>query len=160
MTLFSPLANDKEIMPASLGFHVFVHNRSTDLTYFEGFDVSMGQQTNVAFKREVSTKIPQPHSKCVLDIGSVNSIFTKLFLQNNLIYKQKYCYNYCYQRKVIDQCGCYDVTFPRFTLGKPPCLSAVKIFCHLSLYNSFFDTEFIKNCTEECPGEKILFFFN
>jgi hypothetical protein len=93
----------------NIGLHVFVHNKTHRPSYFEGFDVSVDTQTDLTIERTFIERQPAPYSNCVEDPASYGSIFTNMFSRNNLTYKQTQCYEYCYQRKLVDTCGCKHI---------------------------------------------------
>jgi hypothetical protein len=88
----------------SLGAQVFIHNRTIIPSAYQGFAVPIGTQTEIAVNRQYVEKMPKPYSDCISDIESFNSVFTKHFVKNNITYRQKSCFEYCYQRRVIDRC--------------------------------------------------------
>ena len=83
-----------------------IHNKTVLPNYSRGLSVSMGIQSYVTINRARSVSLPKPYSSCVEenDLKSYNSIFTHFFAENKLQYSQVDCYNYCYQRKVVDKC--------------------------------------------------------
>ncbi len=77
---------------SSKGAHVYINNASFKPTFFDGYDVSVKAQTNLAVSREIATTLPKPHGSCVQDIGSFGSIFTDMFKQTGIYYSQKRCF--------------------------------------------------------------------
>jgi hypothetical protein len=93
------------------GLHVFIHNKSETPTYFEGFEVSVDTWTDVQVRRTFTEQLPQPFSACEDDFANYGSIFTDMFTEKGLTYSQTHCFEYCYQRKVVDTCGCESLPF-------------------------------------------------
>jgi hypothetical protein len=137
------------------GAHIFVHNKSIVPAYFEGFDVPIGTAANIVIGREYASKQPRPFSSCVDNIEMYASPFMSVFTKNKLAYRQKDCFNYCYQRKVVDTCRCYYLAFPQLTYGVQPCTSFTAYTCAINLFSEFFKSgEVITNCTSECINNK------
>ncbi len=88
------------------GVHVFIHNKSETPTFFEGFDVSVDTMTDVMVRRTFIDRLPAPYSDCSDNIANYGSVFTKMFTEKGLTYRQSHCYEYCFQRKLTDLCGC------------------------------------------------------
>jgi len=49
------------------GMRVFIHNKSEDADFNEGFEIGTGQSFNVEVKRTFNKQFPAPNSKCLLE---------------------------------------------------------------------------------------------
>lgn len=145
--------NSYKELATSRGFHITIHNKTLRPVFFQGVDVAVGAETNLAMSREFYSKMPKPYSDCVANIESFGSIFTDAFAQNNLIYSQTFCQILCYNRRLTEVCGCYDTSYPLLTFGKPPCVNATQLSCDIALFQQFFQYEAATNCSQECPIE-------
>jgi hypothetical protein len=92
----------------SLGAQIFINNRSVIPFYGEGVAVAVGTQTNIAVHRVVSSRKSKPYSDCVEDIGKYGSVFTDAFLKQGVKYRQMDCFNYCYQRAIVNNCSWFN----------------------------------------------------
>ena len=90
----------------SKGVRVFIHNQTNTPSYFEGFDAAVDHMVDVKVQRIYTERLPDPYSNCVEDISNFGSIFTETFSEKNLTYRQSYCFEFCYQRRVTDLCKC------------------------------------------------------
>jgi hypothetical protein len=108
--------------------------------------------------KEYVIRLPKPYGTCVLNenndeiLKQVDSVFVRLFKEHNITYSQEECHNYCYQRRLLEVCGCYDTSSPLLKQGKPPCATLVQFSCHMKLYGQFIENELVKNCSDECPS--------
>jgi hypothetical protein len=150
LELYLPEPTDYYSFPTSLGCHVFINNKSVIASYFEGLDIPVGAQSNIAITRVFTNRQPKPYSQCVSDQDlSGYSTLTKIFSDRGLKYRRHDCFNYCYQRKVVEVCDCWDLDYPLVQFDKQPCVSLSQFRCTFGLYNKFFADEVVANCTDE-----------
>jgi hypothetical protein len=90
----------------SKGVHVYINSKSDTLTSFDGFDVSVDTMTDIVVRRKLTERLPAPYSSCVSHITTFGSIFTKMFTEKNMSYRQSSCFEFCFQRKLTETCGC------------------------------------------------------
>jgi hypothetical protein len=88
------------------GVHVFIHNKTDRPSYFEGFDVSVDTMTDITVRRTFTERLPEPYSGCVKNIANHGSVFTSMFTEIGLTYKRSKCFEFCFQRMVVDSCKC------------------------------------------------------
>jgi hypothetical protein len=141
---------DFEAFSSSLGVHLAVHNQSYTPSIFDGFDVAVDTETNVAVSKVISKRLPKPYSECINDISTLGSVFTNFYTQNNMTYSQNDCLDYCYNRAVTVKCNCYDTTFGKMTFDKPPCTTYEQFKCRLELITNFFSSPNSTTCFVEC----------
>ncbi len=53
---------------------VFIHNKSADANFNEGFEIGTGQSFNVEVKRTFNKQLPAPNSKCLLDTSESKGV--------------------------------------------------------------------------------------
>jgi len=139
------------------GAHIFIHNSSIIPRESEGFDLSTKTRTNIAIKRIFSNRIPQPYSNCINLNGSFNSLVYNILVNSKYLYRQRDCYDLCYQLNTVRKCNCYDTRLIKLneTYHKlnEPCLSAKEIECLLSTYNEYLDGKLNSECSQLCPFE-------
>jgi hypothetical protein len=89
-------------LSSNYGVHVNVHNKTISPSYFQGIDVDVGKETSIVVTKQLSYRLPPPYGKCTEDLAAFNSTLVNIFTKNNRYYRQRYCYNYCYQRKLVE----------------------------------------------------------
>jgi hypothetical protein len=151
LELYLPEPTNYYSFPTSLGCHVFLNNKSVAISYYEGFDLPIGAQSNVAISRVFTRRQHTPFNECVRqDNLSERSTLTKIFADNNLQYRRTDCFHYCYQRRLVEVCGCWDLDYPLSTFGDTqPCVTYADFNCTFEFYNVFFAGEVIQNCTQD-----------
>lgn len=122
----------------SSGAHIFVNNKTVKPLMYEGIDVPTGVHTNIAINRFLSKQIPHPYSSCLSNLKDFNSTFVRLIMESNYTYRQKDCFDLCYQRFIMENCGCYDLNIANLNLSYFPCLSSEQLLCTLKYYEIFF----------------------
>ncbi len=137
----------------SVGAHVRVHNKTVVPSFLEGYLAAPNTQTNFQVGRVISSSLPHPYSDCIDDPASYDSVFTRAFASNNITYRQKDCYNYCYQRRVVDNCHCYDPSFSMMTFNSQACSNFSQFYCIGKTFDTFFALYAATNCTADCPKE-------
>lgn len=55
-----------------------------------------GKLVNVEIKKTIDTKVPKPYSNCTESINPDTSHLVKEIFEKNVTYRQKYCYEMCY----------------------------------------------------------------
>jgi len=84
-----------------------------------GITVPTGMQTDINVSTSFVYHLNQPYSNCLSDPVDYtqNSVLQRLknnfTLSNGItqVYKQSYCLKVCLQQYIINQCGCYDLSF-------------------------------------------------
>jgi hypothetical protein len=148
------------------GLHVVVHNQSvTPLIEAEGIQVPTGQETNVAVKRTFINKLGPPYSQCKYKLMStvedLDSLLPSWILNefNSTTYRQKNCFNLCYQTKIIIDCNCTDPKFVYPVLNRTkisfvgPCKNKTQNECLAASLAQFLNNPISKDCSKYCPLE-------
>jgi hypothetical protein len=94
LKLYIASADDFSSFKTGNGAHIYIHNKSTKPSFFNGFDVPVNADTTLIVKKEFSTALAQPYTNCVSDSSSYGSIFTNMFVKNKMEYTQKECLKY------------------------------------------------------------------
>jgi hypothetical protein len=97
------------------GMRVIVHNQTVrPFANEDGVDVPTSMQTNLAIRRTFVRHLPTPYSSCIDDttaqLNARAQELKRLYLLNS--YDQKFCIKTCIQNRIIDECGCYDPSYP------------------------------------------------
>lgn len=141
------------------GIRIVVHNQTdSPFTINSGITIKPGAKTYVGVNREFINKLNKPYSDCLTDLtpptgNSYSSILFDYFKQLNITYyDQNFCYDLCYQDKLIKKCGCADIIVP--TLNNADyCATSSTISC-LKTFSSYFYNADIKSiCESACPQQ-------
>ena len=116
-------------------------------------------QTNIAVSKVITQRLSAPYSGCVDSLESTKSAFADAFASKNFSYSQLDCFTFCWQRKVMEACGCYDLTYD-FKYPQKPCLNSSQLLCMYNTSEKFFSYEIFSNCSEDCPEECSLFMYS
>ncbi len=137
----------------SNGIKVFIDNSSAHLAnYADGIDVAPGTSTNIAIKRILNDKIPDPYSECQSEPFTHSDFYMKT-IERNIIYKQKDCVFYCLQKDIMKKCDCYDSWYQVFNESVSPCFTPEQISCADNHYFNIFSFGQKLDCSKECPPE-------
>jgi hypothetical protein len=104
LKIYAGESDDYFALGQNYGVHVFVHNKTVTPSYFQGIDVDVDRETTIMVTKQLSHRLAAPYGTCVEDLANYNSDLVKIFLNNNKYFRQRYCFNYCFQRKLVDVC--------------------------------------------------------
>ena len=107
--------------------------------------MSTARETNIAVSRTFYTKLSVPYSDC---ISGSNSLFYKLLVQQNGVYRFRDCIQYCYQQHLIQTCGCSDALSPSYNSSVRECLTLKDM---LTCVYIFYATFYTGSIEEKCP---------
>jgi hypothetical protein len=142
---------------SSIGAYIFIHNNSIKPISSEGFAIPTGINTNIALDRIFSNRISQPYSNCInLNEPHDSYLYNYLLkkLNNSYLYRQKECFNLCYQSNTIQKCKCYDTRLNKYESNETrPCLNHFEIKCVFKIYNDFLNGKLNDQCLILCPLE-------
>jgi hypothetical protein len=97
------------------------------LTHEHMINLKVGTCTMINLKKTIIKDLPSPYSSCQ-SADAMGSRFYNEFIENNKSYTQKACMQFCKQKKMIDNCGCYSYYYPKIGDSKP-CLDSNQISC-------------------------------
>ena len=121
--------------------------------HLKGIQVPVGTQSNVIVSREFSYRLEQPYSECQRNIEKSPSLYVQTVLNTGYEYRQSDCFNVCFQQYLMDNCGCYDLTYPIWSGNFTPCLSYKQVYCDGQAQSSFFSQDVKALCGDSCPLE-------
>lgn len=132
------------------GLKVNIFNQSISPGFDEGLEVPIGYTTNINIRKQIILNEPRPYSICE---NFKSSFLVDYIKSTNKIYRQKDCFELCYQMLTIEKCGCYDLYYPRLNGSRPCYLNEKEYECLVSSYLDFFDRDNRENCSGQCPLE-------
>lgn len=135
------------------GAHIIVHNKTENPIFKDGVDAATGSMSNIAINREFISKVASPYSDCTNNIDSDNLFYVKVLADNNQTYSQSKCFLLCYQRYLVEQCKCYDVSIPYWNSDLRACLDLDDFNCIGKNFAYFFSQNVKTVCSSECPLE-------
>ena len=134
------------------GAHIFIYNQSEDMN--DGFDVSVGFQTNIGIKRLFIEKKEYPYSNCQ-EADKINTElrFVKQIITSNQSYKQANCFDICIQDYLLKKCNCNRNASDKYG-GIRHCQNDTELECFAKLSESFNESVWENGvCVKECPVE-------
>ena len=157
LELFVGNANNPKSLSIYSGAHLFIHNDSLTPSTNEGIDLNVGTSTNIAVHKSFISKLPKPYSDCTDNLDKINSFNSELFrtiIKSNNIYRRSDCFNLCYQKKLLDQCGCYDASVQPLNANDDRiCANEKQTLCLYSVFDYFTKKGFNELCSNDCPVE-------
>jgi hypothetical protein len=157
MELFIGEENQLDILSSSTGFELIILNSSDFSNKLDYLNLAPGFEYNVAIHKTVIEQIPKPYSGCEVEeanLDTFDSEYVKIFLKNNLTYKQADCLDLCYQILSEEYCNCTDfILF--FSFSSKICKNDREIECIVNYKKEIFTKEnyIQKNCIPQCPLE-------
>ena len=156
--LFLPNNDVVQTFSLSNGLHIMINNQSFLPNSDEGFDVSTGTETSVAITKTISNQLPYPYSDCYAESTdddeskTFDSDIVKTMKSLNMKYRQKDCFDMCFQQYIIQQCDCYLPNTYSFQ-NQNPCTNILNMFCFYQKYKEYFEYYFHNVCHKLCPSE-------
>jgi len=146
-----------EALSSSLGYQLFILNRSDHYNKFNSIDLSPGKEYNIMLDRTFLKQLPKPYSICEFNEQKAHlfeSPFIKIMNEMNITYSRTACVDLCYQELVFKKCDCIDYTIDA-RLESKFCSSDKEISCANDFYYfEFSKSDFIEtNCDPYCPIE-------
>ncbi|CAF1029306.1 unnamed protein product [Brachionus calyciflorus] len=143
----------KFIMPSN-GAAIYIHNQTDPAAFMRPIMAAPGVSTNIGLTKTRTVQNPKPYSQCdpdTQDPSKYNSELFKMVHDYYKSYKRVICFDYCYQRLSLKECGCNQPIFPS-NLKKIPCLNKTK--CISKQAELFSDGNYVSDfCVPECPLE-------
>jgi hypothetical protein len=157
----------KNLLTVEKGFVILIHDISiNNFTFPEdnGIGISPGYVTNVAFNKRVVEQLPYPYTNCMGDLNDtkfdylVNSSYILSVMKHskNLTkYVQNYCVRLCFQKFMIDKCGCQTFDLPSFYSNRKnnSCISEQQLECLNNVDLTFFSNDSDDSCFRQCPTQ-------
>jgi hypothetical protein len=188
LELYAGHSELQEKFAMTRGFRVIVFNRTNIYPIADeiGIDAATGLATNIGIRRTFINHLPAPFSNCLsTDIAEIDWSQNDAlkFMHDNFItgqyywsttfwslagnwtwnwtvdYSQSVCVKLCFQKYLLQTCGCYDLTLPRSPqvgqlYAQNACVNTSQISCAKRLTNTFYnDSSLIDKCYDDCPIE-------
>ncbi|XP_041354877.1 amiloride-sensitive sodium channel subunit gamma-like [Gigantopelta aegis] len=98
----------------TVGFKILIHSQSVmPFPEDDGISISPGTSTSIGISKFQMTRAPPPYSSCAVysdnDERTIN-MFSSIL--DTVQYSYKACDKSCYQKNVIEKCGCCDLKLP------------------------------------------------
>jgi hypothetical protein len=154
LELFLGFNNNIGFIDKIKGAHIIISNQSLPISIYDGFDVPLGQETNVHLKRELINRLEAPYSECVTDNSLISSRYFEILNKNRNMYRQADCIDLCLQEFIIEHCKCFEPSLHNFSHNNP-CITILGNYCQMGSYANFTNKEevYFDNCLKLCPTE-------
>jgi hypothetical protein len=154
LELFVGLPAIIEMFTKGLGALVFVHSANTSLMSLSGVSIGTNAETNIVVSRLEVQKLSSPYSECDIVTSSDSSLY-ELIKSNGYDYRQSDCIIQCFQKTLIETCGCYDVTKISYFVKATPCrsLNDIDVNCTNQLKQAWTSSFIKEKCDPHCPIE-------
>ncbi len=174
LEIFIGLPETQSPLGKESGAVLFLHDNPKLIIMPEesGIELKPGTHSNIAIKRKVIKRLPEPYNYCVTESNDppVSMPYRNLFETTmNLtgFYSQNYCFELCYQNSVIKNCGCYDKNLVKYTNNNETLISCNEKFgdfdylddedylisCPNFIKESFHASDYVNKCNHSCPSE-------
>ena len=139
------------------GVHMMIINESvTTNTFSDGVSASVGRDTTILVDKKRVRKIKKPYGHCTPNLTAADSFPSELYRITFEIYnayRQKDCFNTCFQEFLIKNMSCYSASFAYLSnTSIPACLIGRDLFDSLSRFTVFYIQDVATQCAE-CPLE-------
>ena len=151
LTLFNSIAGK--------GGYVRIENSSfLNDDSLDGIFLTPGLSPSISIERKLDFYLAKPYSNCDIDTDSPNkftSEFYRLIYYSVFAYNQQFCFNQCFQKKLIQLCNCSDPQLLSL-FNSTSCESneqqdcMAKIYDQVLLKNNFIGIECVPACPLEC----------
>ncbi|XP_033096439.1 acid-sensing ion channel 1A-like [Anneissia japonica] len=96
---------------ASAGVRVVIHDQGKmPFPEEEGYYVSPGHHTSIALRRVEINRLSTYDKPCMSEEEMAN--YWDFYTFYGVEYNQQTCVKTCYQRQIMEHCGCYDIYYP------------------------------------------------
>jgi hypothetical protein len=165
--LIGKTSMNKNMFSIENGFIIFISDEPVDSTTHQGIKISPGFSYNIQIDKYKIMNLPDPYSKCIGDLKSIDSYTSECFrktilLKLNQTYHYSDCLKVCLQRSLARECGCqtryynlvYDKSLRRCeNIDRPYNNQSLNdLNCTSNSFLGFwYDSNKINNC--DCPLE-------
>ncbi|KAK2185707.1 hypothetical protein NP493_226g08040 [Ridgeia piscesae] len=79
----------------------------------DGISVGPGTKTGVGLRRHTRTRMPPPYGDCA-DYTAQDNLHLNAYVSDvpTVQYSTRACMKTCFQRHLMEKCGCYSTQFP------------------------------------------------
>jgi len=115
-----------------------------------------GKQAKIDLSKTLTYRPAWPYSDCQ-DLSSFKSeMYDYIKSTNSGEYRQKKCFNLCFQKYLMDKCQCFSTYFPTFDYVYikqiKPCSNWSQIICSNYMIANYSNS-IKETCASECPLE-------
>ena len=117
--------------------------------------VAPGTETNINVNRLFTQRLPSPYNDCLSNLttpDAFNSDVYRAIIKSQRAYRQKDCFDLCYQQEVINECGCYVNILDKLN-GNTTCMNSKQTECSTRIWKLFLASNFNTICSSICPLE-------
>ncbi len=117
--------------------------------------VAPGTETNLNVNRLFTQRLPYPYNDCLSNLttpDAFNSAVYRAIIASQKAYRQKDCFELCYQQEVINECGCYVNILEKLN-GNSTCMTIKQTECSARVWKLFLASNFNNICSSVCPLE-------
>ena len=127
-------------------------NNSSFLPFIlkDEIDIDIGKMTNIGLKRTLTYKSPFPYSDCDNLKSTKTELYKYIVDQLKRNYRQNDCMELCFQKKIIKECKCYSLKYPKYG-DTEFCHNSTQYGCFVQQYQSLKSIKL--KCKLECPLE-------
>ena len=157
MELFVGEATSVEQLAPKNGAYIFILNETVRSNPFsDGVHASAGKETSIYIDKNRIRKMERPYGECTPDLTAAHSHPTYLYRATFQIYgryRQKDCFNTCFQEALLAKRGCYFVAYAYLSNSSAKaCLLGLDLFRSLAYFTEFYIEDIAQKCSD-CPLE-------
>jgi hypothetical protein len=137
------------------GFFVMINNHTIKPLINDLLEVAPATETSIKIDRMITQKLPHPFNDCKNNLNQIDAFDSDIFRainKSNRAYKQKHCFDLCYQQEVIKSCNCYLNSLEKLN-GTHPCSTIKEIECSSLVWKHFVASDISSACSKYCPLE-------
>lgn len=137
------------------GYFIMINNHTIKPMINDLIEVSTGTETSIQVNRLITQKLPSPYNGCMNNLNRIDAFDSDLFRainKSNRAYRQKNCFDLCYQQEVIRTCNCFLSSLERLN-GTNSCSSIREFECSSNLWRVFVASDVNAACSKYCPLE-------
>jgi hypothetical protein len=145
------------------GVTLFINNQTIVPSPFDGYDIPTGKQTNLHLDKLRIEKAFKPYGECTANLDRENSFDSETYrntFKNYDYYRQKECFNICFQEAIIQYLDCFSTLFPYKSSIIKQCTKRkeiISVFQWFRYYYGNISNKCLEECPLECESEKYTF---
>lgn len=138
------------------GIYLTVHNQSRPKYVADGLNIPTGHETFIGVHRSFISKQEKPYSDCLMNLKPFSDYSKILFgyftEMNASYYDQGFCFELCYQDKLIDKCNCCDIS-TSIIRNSTYCVTDEQLECENEFDEMFAMSNKNLFCESACPQQ-------
>ncbi|RNA35822.1 acid-sensing ion channel 2 [Brachionus plicatilis] len=111
--LFVGTPKSENTLSISTGAHIYIDDNFYRPKFGQGFDIALGERTNLAMERIKNEQMSKPYSECLDNLDSIDSFdseYYKQVIKSNLTYRQSDCIQAYFDSEIYKKCNCVLAT--------------------------------------------------